>query len=118
MTEQLEYVGDQTFSSCDIKPKATLEDWLSRAREEFAMKAQAVAVLNMNDEQLERYARTLGSTDEECCHAFMDLAEWIADWKHRYEDGAGMADAAAVRMVVVAERLAGREHMEETYRED
>ncbi len=81
------------------------------------MKNQAVAILNMNDEQLERYARTLGTTDEECCHAFMDLADWIADWKHRYEDGAEMAGAAAVRMVVVGERLAGREHIEETYRE-
>ncbi len=118
MTEQLEYVGDTKFSSCDIKPKATLEDWLSRAREEFAMKGQAVAVLNMNDEQLERYARTLGSTDEECCHVIIDLAEWFGTWKSNYEAGAEMADAAAVRMVVVAERLAGREHIEETYRQN
>ena len=118
MTEQLEYVGDMQFSSCDLKTKATMEDWLRRAREEFAMKDQAVAILNMNDEQLERYARTLGSTDEECCHAFMDLADWIADWKHRYEDATKMADATAVRMVVVAERLAGRKHIEETYRQN
>ena len=50
MSEQLEYVGDTKFSPCDIKAEATLEDWLSRAREEFAMKGVATAVLNMSDE--------------------------------------------------------------------
>ena len=118
MTEQLEYVGDTKFSPCDIKAKVNLEGWLHRAREEFAMKGQAIAVLNMSDEQLEQYARSLADTDEKQAHAIIDLAEWFGAWKSMLEDGAGMADAAALRMVVIAERLAGREHMEETYRQN
>jgi hypothetical protein len=71
----------------------------------------------MDDKQLEAYARTLGSTDEESCHAFMDLADWIREWRSRYVDSAEAMEAVVARMIIVAERLAGREHMEETYRE-
>ncbi len=117
MTEQLEYVGDTKFPSFNVSQRFTEEEWRQRAQGEYRLTCFAANVLDMDDKQLEAYARTLGTTDEESCHAFMDLADWIGEWRQRYLDSTEAMDAVTARMVIVAERLAGREHMEETYRE-
>ncbi len=82
------------------------------------MKGVATAVLNMSDEQLERYARSLADTDEKQQLATVELMEWLGAWAKKYETGAEVANAAALRMTVIAERLCGREYMEETYRKN
>ena len=40
------------------------------------------------------------------------------EWRDRYKDNVSAMEAVSARMIVIAERLAGREHMEETYREN
>ena len=118
MTEQLEYVGDTEFPSFNVSQRFTEEEWRQRAQGEYRLTCFAANVLDMDDKQLAAYARTLGSTDEESCHAFMDLADWIKEWRDRYKDNVSAMEAVAARMIVIVERLAGREHMEETYREN
>ena len=112
-----EYVGDTGFKSADIKPQLSPEDWLQRARQDFTMSRAAIAFLNSDDEQLERRVHSLADrTKKPPVEVAVELMGGFNDWAERYEAGGKVARAAAARMVVIAERLCGRETMERTYR--
>ena len=74
-------------------------------------------ILNMTDEELERYARSLGETDDESALAAVELAEWCQAWANNYEAGRDVARSANARMIVITERIYGREAMEAGYRQ-
>ncbi len=61
MTEQLEYVGDMEFASRNVSPRFTEEEWRERAAGEYRLTCFAANVLDMDDKQLEAYARTMGT---------------------------------------------------------
>ena len=114
----LEYVGDAKFKSADVKPEMTAEDWLDRAKEQATFARVAAHILNMTDEELERYARSLGETDDESALAAVQLAEWCQAWVANYEADVDVARGAAARMIVITERNCGREEMERGYRQN
>ena len=113
MTGDVEYVGDLTFDPSDIKSATTLDDWLDRARREYRMSRIAIAFLNMSDAELERHVNSFGDTDEKRGRLAMDLVEWFQGWIERYRAGEKVTTAAWARLVVVGERLCGREVVEE-----
>ena len=98
MTDKYEYVGEAEFPSCGVTPRFTEEEWHQRATGEFHLTRLAAGILDMDDRQLEEYARTLGTTDDEAGHAFMDLADWIGEWRHRYQDSAAALETVTARM--------------------
>ena len=111
----LEYVGDTTFPSCDLKPQSTLEDWLESARHEFQLCRTATAILNMDDKELEEYGRALGDDEDAQGNALMDIYDWLDHWEKKYLAGAETTGRASLRLLVIAERLHGREQMARIY---
>jgi hypothetical protein len=46
----------------------------------------------------------------------MDIADTFSSWRKTYKAGIDTMDSATARIIVVAERLTGRERVEKTYR--
>ncbi len=60
--------------------------------------------------------RACGETDEESMEATIQLLEAFIRHSDRLEFQKRITDRASARMQVIAERLVGRDVMEETYR--
>ncbi len=110
MTDKHEYAGNAEFEGYDIAAESTAEDWRKTADDDFEMSRFAATVLSMDDKQLEKWARrTLGETDEECGVAFLDLCEWVQAHKTRFEHGVRVMDTMKTRLLIIADRLRGRQ---------
>ena len=109
MSDEYGYAGNAEFEACDEAVKSTVEDWQQSAKNDFEMLRFTALVLRLDDKQLEKYARTLGETDEECAHTFMEFCDWVQAHKTRYEDGVKVMEAMAARLNIIADRLRGRQ---------
>lgn len=112
----MEYVGDQKFGLPEggrIKPAAPLETWLENARGDFIRSRAILPVLNSTDEQLERIIRKSGPPFD----AWLNLMESCGAALDRYEAGAECLRSAVSRLIVVLERVHGREATEDAYAE-
>ena len=72
--------------------------------------------IRRSDEQAETAMRACGETDEESMEATIQLLEAFIRHSDRLEFQKRITDRASARMQVIAERLVGRDVMEETYR--
>ncbi len=111
MTQATEYVGDVRFKPLNV-PEAPRDEWLERASLEFTMSRVAAIILKFSDAEAEDFARKLGNTPEDQCNAMADMAEWFLGWKERYEAGAEVIDCAVARLLIIGQRLCGRETWE------
>ena len=109
MTSECEYLGDTTFAGIDVKGQMTKEAWLRRAGAEYAMSRFVLRILNMDDKELKDFADALGTTDDERGSAIADLLEWFSSWEDHYKEGAETLDSTTARLLVIGERLIGRQ---------
>ena len=109
MTSECEYIGDLKFGRANLTGETTREDWLKNAVTEYAMSRFSLRILNMDDTELEAFANELGTTDEERGHAVVDLLEWFENWQERYKAGVDAIDGSMKRLMVIGERLIGRQ---------
>ena len=116
-TTKIEYVGDLKFGPAEGEPveaRSTIEDWYEAAREEFILSRLILPILNGTDEDVERMVRR--SVDGEC-DEFLTLAERCKFWKEQYEAGAEVMSAVEARLLIVCERVIGKEEIEKCYAE-
>ena len=109
MTADFEYLGDVKYGPCNVTAKSTREDWLRSAGTEYVMSRFAIRILNMDDKEVAEFADVLGTTDEERANAIADLGEWFQNWRERYEAGAETIAMTVARLMVIGERLIGRQ---------
>ena len=115
---EMEYVGDTSFEpgKVNMAYRGTIEEWLHVARDQFVVMGFALAILNQSDEAAETGMRACGETDEESLEATIQLLEAFIHHSKHLEFDKCLMDRASARMQVIAERLTGRDVMEEAYR--
>ena len=114
---KIEYVGDLKFGPAEGRPveaRSTIEDWYKGAREEFVLSRLILPILNGTDEDVERMVRKM---DDRECDDVITLAERCEFWKERHEAGAEVMGAASARLMIVCERIIGKEEIEKCYAE-
>ena len=112
MTEVTEYVGDLRFKPHNVKPETTREEWLEHASLEYTMSRVAAVILDFSDAEAEDFARKLGDTVDDQGNAVACMAEWFLEWKERYQAGAEVTGCAAARLIIIGQRLFGRDTWE------
>ena len=106
-----EFVGDMTFEPIASPPHSTREDWMARAGGEYGASRIAAVYLNMSDKELWDHVQEYGDTDDEIGDAIVELAEWFQGWAVYHKTGHEVMQAVFARLVVIGERLCGKEAM-------
>ncbi len=112
MTQATEYAGDLRFKPHNVKPEATRKEWLEHASLEYTMSRVAAMILDFSDAEAEDFARELGDTLDDQGNAMADMVEWFLGWKERYQAAADVTGCAAARLIIIGQRLCGRETWE------
>ncbi len=103
----LEPVGDLKFdppAGGPIVPESNWEDWLDWAMVEYELSRRAAQVLNLADQELEALVR-----DGDDIDSWVDLIETAVQSKKRHEAGREVMGAVVCRLLIVMERILGKE---------
>ena len=115
----LEYVGDTSFSPCtnvDMDYRGKIDQWLERARNDFVTMGFALVVCTKSDQEVEDAMRALDGPDDERGEGATALMEAFRSYEKGLEKDMKLMSLATHRMIVIAERICGRETIEACYR--
>ena len=104
------YVGHLKFGLAEgklVTPQSTLDDWLSRARDEFMMSRISCVVANANDEEMEAWINKC-----EDANAMLEMMTVIAEhamqWVGTYKAGIETFEMMATRCIIIGECVEAR----------
>ena len=93
----------------------TLQEWIARAVTEYALYRMSDVIMRKSDTDLEDGFRK--GDLKAATLAVVAMIEELGSWIKAYEGGAEILTSAQGRLIVIAERLVGRDVVEACWRE-
>ena len=120
--EWRQYHGGVTFKGMKEKgrkPKIPdIDTWLGQKEKLYRFEIGMLGILSKSDKELEREFHKLGHTEAERLAAVRNLLVCINEWSQDFARHFDMSDAVLSRIIVIHDRMIGRERFEELVKLD
>ena len=120
----MEFVGDMTFKSVSDGRGDELmsyEAWMERAHGQYQLTAVSAPIIHGTDADVETMVRRMIDKEGDKykgLEPYIEMVEVLASNIDTYQAGVDYFEAVMRRLIIILERINGRDETEAAYRED